>query len=205
MLNDRYTDIQGFCVKNIPAYFNEYIGRDSILVFWRGSMFVIGDRIVYPMHGAGVIEAVEERRILGETRRYYILNIAFGDMKIMIPCDSSELIGVREVITADQIMDVMEVLSMDSTEMSDNWNRRYRENMAKLKTGEPGHVAEVVRNLMRIDRVKKLSTGEKKMLANAKQILISELILAVNEEAAELESRIENAVCGPRAAAMGFA
>jgi CarD family transcriptional regulator len=159
-------------------------------------MFVIGDRIVYPMHGAGVIEAVEERRILGTTRQYYILNIAFGDMKIMIPCDSSEVIGVREVITADEIMDVMEVLANDSTEMSDNWNRRYRENMAKLKTGNTRHVAEVVRNLMRIDRVKKLSTGEKKMLANAKQILISELILAVNLGAAELESRIDKAVCG---------
>jgi CarD family transcriptional regulator len=159
-------------------------------------MFIIGDRIVYPMHGAGVIEAIEERRILGETRRYYILNIPFGDMKIMIPCDSSDVIGVREVITADEIRHVMEVLSNDSTEMSDNWNRRYRENMAKLKTGETCHVAEVVRNLMRIDRVKKLSTGEKKMLANAKQILISELILAVNEEAAELESLIEKAVCG---------
>jgi CarD family transcriptional regulator len=159
-------------------------------------MFVIGDRIVYPMHGAGVIEAVEEKRILGETRRYYILHIAFGDMKIMIPCDSSDVIGVREVITADEIRHVMEVLANDSTEMSDNWNRRYRENMAKLKTGETCRVAEVVRNLMRIDRVKKLSTGEKKMLANAKQILISELILAVNEEAAKLESLIEKAVCG---------
>jgi CarD family transcriptional regulator len=159
-------------------------------------MFAIGDRIVYPMHGAGIIEAVEERHILGETRRYYILNIAFGDMKIMIPCDSSELIGVRGVIAVEEIMHVMEVLSNDSTEMSDNWNRRYRENMAKLKTGETQHVAEVVRNLMRIDRVKKLSTGEKKMLANAKQILISELILAADGEAAEFELRIEKAVCG---------
>jgi CarD family transcriptional regulator len=148
------------------------------------------------MHGAGVIEAVEERRILGETRRYYVLNIAFGDMKIMIPCDSSDTIGVREVITVEEIRHVMEVLSNDSTEMSDNWNRRYRENMAKLKTGETCNVAEVVRNLMRIDRVKKLSTGEKKMLANAKQILISELILAANGEASEFELRIEKAVCG---------
>jgi CarD family transcriptional regulator len=159
-------------------------------------MFVIGDRIVYPMHGAGVIEAVEEKSILGETRRYYILNVAFGDMKIMIPCDSSDMVGVRQIITADEILHVMEVLSNDSTEMSGNWNRRYRENMAKLKTGETCCVAEVVRNLMRIDRVKKLSTGEKKMLTNAKQILISELILAVNEGAAELESLIEKAVCG---------
>ncbi|MDR3294703.1 MAG: CarD family transcriptional regulator [Clostridiales Family XIII bacterium] len=159
-------------------------------------MFAIGDRIVYPMHGAGVIEAVEEKKILGETREYYILRVAFGDMKVMIPCESSDVIGVREVIDADETSHIMDVLANDSTEMSDNWNRRYRENMAKLKTGETFHVAEVVRNLMRIDRVKKLSTGEKKMLSNAKQILISELILAVNVEASELETKIEKMVCG---------
>jgi CarD family transcriptional regulator len=159
-------------------------------------MFDIGDKIVYPMHGAGVIEAVEEKTILGELRQYYILRIAFGDMKIMIPCETSDIIGVREVISADRMDEVMRVLSNASTEMSDNWNRRYRENMAKLKTGETRNVAEVVRNLMRVDRVKKLSTGEKKMLANAKQILISELLLVINEEAAVLESTIERAVCG---------
>jgi CarD family transcriptional regulator len=163
---------------------------------WRKKMFAIGDKIVYPMHGAGVIEAVEERKILGEVRQYYILRISFGDMKIMIPCESSDLVGVREVISADQLDRVMEVLSNASTEMSDNWNRRYRENMAKLKTGMTDNVAEVVRNLMRIDRIKKLSTGEKKMLSNAKQILISELILVINEEAAALESTIERVVCG---------
>jgi CarD family transcriptional regulator len=91
----------------------------------------------------------------------------------------------------------MEILANASTEMPDNWNRRYRENMAKLKTGETGNVAEVVRNLMRIDRIKKLSTGEKKMLSNAKQILISELILSIDAGADELESRIEKVVCGP--------
>jgi CarD family transcriptional regulator len=159
-------------------------------------MFAIGDKIVYPMHGAGIIEAVEEKKILGEIRRYYILKVAFGDIKIMIPCDSSDLIGVREIIAADEASHVMDVLANASTEMSGNWNRRYRENMAKLKTGETCNVAEVVRNLMRIDRVKKLSTGEKKMLANAKQILISELILADGTDAAEMESRIEEMVCG---------
>ncbi|MDR0425010.1 MAG: CarD family transcriptional regulator [Clostridiales Family XIII bacterium] len=159
-------------------------------------MYTIGDRIVYPMHGAGVIEAVEEKKILGEVRKYYILKVPFGDIKIMIPCDSSDVIGVREVIPANETPKVMEILANDSTEMPNNWNRRSRENMAKLKTGEIGNVAEVVRNLMRIDRVKKLSTGEKKMLSNAKQILISELILSNNEEAAALETRIEEAVCG---------
>ena len=159
-------------------------------------MFTIGDKIVYPMHGAGVIEAVEEKKILGELRKYYILKVPFGDMKIMIPCDTSDVIGVRQVISPKETYQVMEILSNESTAMPDNWNRRYRENMAKLRKGDTVNVAEVVRNLMRVDRVKKLSTGEKQMLANAKQILISELTLSVNEEAAILENRIEKTVCG---------
>ena len=159
-------------------------------------MFSIGDKIVYPMHGAGIIEAVEEKRILGELRKYYILKVPFGDMKIMIPCDASDIIGVRLVISPNETYHVMEILSDASTEMPDNWNRRYRENLAKLRKGDTANVAEVVRNLMRIDRVKKLSTGEKQMLANAKQILISELTLSVNEEADILETRIEKTVCG---------
>ncbi|MDR0569926.1 MAG: CarD family transcriptional regulator [Clostridiales Family XIII bacterium] len=159
-------------------------------------MFSIGDKVVYPMHGAGIIEAVEEKSVLGELRQYYVLRCAFSDMKVWIPCDSSDMIGVREVIHPDKTPHVMEILSNASSEMSGNWNRRYRENMEKLKTGETGNVAEVVRNLMRIDRVKKLSTGEKKMLASAKQMLISELILSGDEEAGELEDRIEKVVCG---------
>lgn len=150
-------------------------------------MFVIGDKIVYPMHGAGIIEEIEEKLILGESRRYYILKVPFGDMKIMIPVDSSNDIGVRSIISVDEINAVMDILSAGSSEMSNNWNRRYRENMEKLKTGDIYSVAEVVRNLMRTDREKKLSTGEKKMLSNAKQILVSEIILVkeIDPEAAE--------------------
>ena len=150
-------------------------------------MFVIGDRIVYPMHGAGVIEQIEEKQILGEVRKYYILKVPCGDMKIMIPIESSQEIGVRAIISMDEIGEVMEVLSAESSEMSNNWNRRYRENMEKLKTGDIYNVAEVVRNLMRTDKEKKLSTGEKKMLSNAKQILISEIILVkdIDHDAAE--------------------
>lgn len=157
-------------------------------------MFNIGDKIVYPMHGAGIIEKIEKKKILGEIREYYILKIPCGDMKIMIPVDSSEVVGVRSVISADQFSSVVGILSADSTEMSGNWNRRYRENMEKLKTGDILSVAEVVRNLMRTDRVKKLSTGEKKMLSNAKQILISELILAGNKSNEEVEMIIESAI-----------
>lgn len=149
-------------------------------------MFVIGDKIVYPMHGAGIIEQIEEKTILGETRRYYILRVPCGDMKIMIPIDSSEDIGIRGIISREEMITVVEFLGEESTEMSSNWNRRYRENMEKLKTGDIHNVAEVVRNLMRTDKEKKLSTGEKKMLSNAKQILVSEMILVndIDQEAA---------------------
>ncbi len=150
-------------------------------------MFVIGDRIVYPMHGAGIIEEIEEKLILGEIRKYYILKVPCGDMKIMIPIESSGDIGIRAIISVDEIEEVIQILGAESSEMSNNWNRRYRENMEKLKTGDIYNVAEVVRNLMRTDRDKKLSTGEKKMLSNAKQILISEIILVkdIDPDAAE--------------------
>lgn len=140
-------------------------------------MFDIGDKIVYPMHGAGIIEEIEEKKILGEVRKYYILKVPCGDMKIMIPIDSSYEIGIRAIVSIEEMTSILELLKSDSTEMSNNWNRRYRENMDKLKTGDIKNVAEVVRNLMRTDKEKKLSTGEKKMLSNAKQILISEMIL----------------------------
>lgn len=157
-------------------------------------MFVIGDKIVYPMHGAGIIEQIEEKQILGEIRKYYILKVPSGDMKIMIPIESSEEIGIRAIISVAEITGVLEVLSAESTEMSSNWNRRYRENMEKLKTGDIYNVAEVVRNLMRTDKEKKLSTGEKKMLSNAKQILISEIILVKDIDHDSAEQIINSAV-----------
>jgi CarD family transcriptional regulator len=156
-------------------------------------MFIVGDKIVYPMHGAGIIEDIEEKKILGETRQYYILRVPCGDMKIMIPIGSADEIGVRSIVDCERLSSVRKLLGAASTEMPDNWNRRNRENMEKLKTGVIENVAEVVRNLMRIDRVKKLSTGEKKMLANAKQILISEMILSsgvTQEDAEELIEKI---------------
>lgn len=143
-------------------------------------MYAIGDKILYPMHGAGVIEGIEEKEILGEMRSYYVLKVSWGDMKLMIPVDTCEDIGVRAIITVNAIDEVKKVLSSDSTEMSRNWNRRHRDNMEKLKTGDILQVAEVVRNLIRIERVKKLSAGEKKLLTNARQILQSELVLAGN-------------------------
>lgn len=157
-------------------------------------MFFVGDKIVYPMHGAGIIEGIEEKKILGETRKYYILRVPCGEMKIMIPVGSANEIGVRSVVSKDQLTGVIALLSDRSTSMPDNWNRRYRENMEKLKSGNLSCVAEVVRNLTRTDRTKKLSTGEKKMLSNARQILISEMILSGGMSQEEAERVIESSV-----------
>jgi CarD family transcriptional regulator len=157
-------------------------------------MFLIGDKVVYPMHGAGIIEDIEERKILGEIKRYYILQVPFGDMKIMIPVSNTEEVGVRCIVSEIELCPVMTLLGEKVTEMSENWNKRYRENMEKLKTGNIYEVAEVVRNLMLTDRDKRLSTGERKMLSNAKQILISEMILVQGITQQEAVDIINSAV-----------
>jgi len=157
-------------------------------------MYKIGDKIVYPMHGAGIIEQIEQKVILGERREYYVLRVPCGDMKIMIPVDKSDDIGVRSVISAQEMDEVLAILRAESTEMSANWNRRYRENTDKLKTGDAREVAEVLRNLLRTDREKTLSTGEKKMLSSARQILVSEMILASELDPAEADKLIGSTV-----------
>lgn len=161
-------------------------------------MYNIGDKIAYPMHGAGIIEDIEEKKIMGRTNRYYVLLVPFGDMKIMVPCESCDKIGIRDIMSKGEMERVFKILSEESTVMSDNWNRRYRDNMEKLKTGELRDVAEVVRNLMRTDEIKKLSMGEKKMLGNAKQILISEVILVQGWDKEKALFMIQKYVMGSR-------
>ena len=157
-------------------------------------MFTIGDKILYPMHGAGVIQEIEDRDILGETRQYYIMKLPFDDMSVMIPVDNSMDIGIRPVIFANEVDAVFLVLRAETSQMSCNWNKRQRENLDKLKSGDIMEVAEVVRNLIRAGRLKKLSTGEKKMLTNAKQILESELILAADIDPQRIDHLVEDAV-----------
>ncbi|HHZ16804.1 MAG TPA: CarD family transcriptional regulator [Peptococcaceae bacterium] len=154
-------------------------------------MFNIGDKIVYPMHGAGVIEAIEEKEILGEKRNYYVLRMPIGDMKVMVPTTNVEAIGLRKIIGGEEVKKVFNILQQDNSPMSSNWNRRYRHNMEKIKSGNIYELAEVVRNLTARDREKGLSTGEKKMLDNARQILLSELVLAKDGEREEIESLLE--------------
>ena len=152
-------------------------------------MFNVGDKIVYPMHGAGTIDAIEEKDILGEKHNYYIIKMP-GEVKVMVPTEKAEEVGVRNIINKEEAAKVMSVLGENETEMSQNWNKRYRDNMDKMKSGDIYEVADVVRNLSFKQKEKGLSTGEKKMLNNAKQILVSELVLAEHE----VEQLVENKI-----------
>lgn len=157
-------------------------------------MFNIGDKVVYPMHGAGIIESIEEKEILGMKRKYYIMKMPLGDMKVMIPLDNVNDIGLRQIISMTEVDQVIAVLNDDISKMPKNWNRRYRANMDKIKSGDIYEVAMVVRNLTLRDREKGLSTGERKMLANAKQILISEIVLAGGMQEKDVEDLIDTAI-----------
>jgi len=156
-------------------------------------MFNIGDNVVYPMHGAGKIEAIENKNILGEEQAYYIISMP-GEVKVMVPTAKAEEMGVRNIIDTDTAGNVFKVLTTDSTEMSMNWNKRYRDNMDKMKSGDAYEIADVVRNLSFKQKEKGLSTGEKKMLLNAKQILVSELSLARDGDKQEMENLIDNTI-----------
>ena len=156
-------------------------------------MFKIGDKVVYPMHGAGVIESIEEKEVLGEKRQYYILQLPVGDMKVMIPINNGSGVGLREVIDWEGVERVLDILREQCSAMSPNWNRRYRANLEKIKSGDIYEVAEVVRNLITRDREKGLSSGERKMLENARQILVSELVLATELEEDKAQSLLDGA------------
>lgn len=141
-------------------------------------MYNVGDRVVYPMHGAGVIEDIQEREILGTIQKYYVLNIPIGNMKILVPISKMDDIGIRDLSSESLVDDACVILrdGIDEEEEG-NWSKRYRDNMSKLRTGDIRNVAEVVHTLVIRERDKGLSTGEKKMLCCAKKILTSELIL----------------------------
>lgn len=156
-------------------------------------MFNIGDKVVYPLHGAGIIESIEEKSILDEKQSYYIIKMP-GEVKVMVPTAKADDIGVRSIIDKDSALKVIKVLEEESTEMSMNWNKRYRDNMEKMKTGNIYEVADIVRNLSFKQKEKGLSTGEKKMLLNAKQILVSELVLVENMAKNEIEEMVEGKI-----------
>lgn len=157
-------------------------------------MYRTGDKVLYPMHGAGVIRQIERCEILGEVKDYYLLHVPCGNMEVMIPVEACDDIGVRRVGTQEEVDEAISVLGLQSAEISGNWSKRYRANTEKLKTGDMNLVAEVVRDLTRHDRVSGLSAGEKKMLSNARKILQSEIMLALDISEDEALEMIEGAI-----------
>lgn len=146
-------------------------------------MYQIGDKIFYPMHGAGIIEAIEEKEILGEKQFYYIMNLALGKMHVMLPTHNTSSLGVREIVNNTVMEDALMVLTSDAdAEAAVHPNQRYRINMDKMKTGDIFEGAKVIRDLSRNSKKKPLGTSDKAMLNNALQILISELVLVRDME-----------------------
>lgn len=157
-------------------------------------MFQVGDKIVHPMHGAGVIDSIVQKKINGVVREYYILKIPVGGMMVMIPTENSEEIGVRPVVQGEEADKIIAAMPEIEVDMTQNWNRRYRENMLRLKSGDLLEVARVVKGLMLRDGERGLSTGERKMLHSAKQILISEIVLSQDASYEDVEARINTAL-----------
>lgn len=155
-------------------------------------MYNKGDRIVYPMYGAGVIEGLETKDIDGETLTYYVLNIPVGNLLIKISAAKAEDLGVRPVLPKGQVVAEMESTINQKTDMPDNWNIRYKENMARIKSGEMSQVAIVFYSLLLRERDRGLSTAEKKMMTNAKQIILSEVMLSMDVDKDKAEATLNN-------------
>lgn len=152
--------------------------------------YQIGDRVAHPLHGAGVISAVETKRIDGVVRAYYVMRLPFGDLLIKFPQDTCERVGVRPILSREQINDILSHAPDIDLDMDQNWNKRYRENMARIRSGDLSIVSGVIKGLLRRDHVRSLSTGERKMLHAAKQILASEMQLAMELSHEEVEQRL---------------
>jgi CarD family transcriptional regulator len=156
--------------------------------------FDVGDRVVYPQHGAAVVEKREKKDFFGEVREYLVLKVTHGDLTVMVPADSTDDVGLREVINDEEVEEVFAVLRKKEARMPTNWSRRYKNHIEKLKSGDIYQVAEVVRNLSIRDKDKGLSAGEKRMLTRARQILVSELTFALNVDEETAEQRLNDAL-----------
>ena len=157
-------------------------------------MFHVGDKIAHPMHGAGIIDSIVTKKVNGVVRDYYILKLPVGGMLVMIPTENSQEIGVRPVMEPEQADQVIDAIPSIQVDADPNWNRRYRDNMVRLKSGNLLEVARVVKGLILRDGERGLSTGERKMLHSAKQILISEIVLSESASYEEVEQRINRAL-----------
>jgi len=159
-------------------------------------LFRKGDTVVHPEHGAAVIQELREKEFLGEKRTYLVLRVAYGDLTLLIPVDSTEQVGLRQVVSKNEVKKVLKVLTEDESSMAANWSRRFKNNMEKLHSGDPYQVAEVLRNLAIREREKGLSAGEKRMILKARQILISELSHATGKTEDQAEIMIDEVLDG---------
>jgi len=153
--------------------------------------FAVGDTVVYPHHGAAVIERKEERVLKGEKREYLVLRLTYGDLTLKVPCDACEEVGIRRVVTKQEVEQVLDILREPEGKAPKNWSRRFKANYEKLRSGDIFQVAEVVRNLATRETDKGLSAGEKRMLTKAKQILLSELAVAIKKTEEKAEEMID--------------
>jgi len=154
--------------------------------------FELGDNVVYPHHGAGQVVKKENKKIFGETREYLTIKILHNDMTVMVPCENAGVAGLRRVIDEETVEKIVGVLRDDVSEMPKNWNRRFKHNRDKIKTGDIYELAEVVRNLGLREHEKGLSTGEKQMFTRAKKILASELMYALEMDEDGAEEHLDN-------------
>ena len=157
-------------------------------------IFKVGDTVVYPHHGAALIEALEIKTIGGREREYLVLKVAQGDLTVKVPAENAEVVGVRDVVGQEGLDKVFQVLRAPHTEEPTNWSRRYKANLEKLASGDVNKVAEVVRDLWRREQDRGLSAGEKRMLTKARQILVGELALAEATDDGNAESRLDEAL-----------
>jgi CarD family transcriptional regulator len=156
--------------------------------------FDVGDKVVYPHHGAATIEKKEKRTINGEEKEYLVLRVAYGDLTLSVPAENAEKVGLRDVINDEEVEEVFAVLRKKEARMPTNWSRRFKNHVEKLKSGDVYQVAEVVRNLSIRDKDKGLSAGEKRMLVKARQILVSELTFACSVDEEEAEKKLNDAL-----------
>jgi CarD family transcriptional regulator len=154
--------------------------------------FDVGDKVVYPHHGAAVVERREVIEAFGDTKEYLVLRLAYGDLILRVPTDNTEEVGLREVINDEEVEEVFAVLRKKDVRMPTNWSRRYKNHVEKLKSGDIYQVAEVVRNLSNRDKDKGLSAGEKRMLTRARQILVSELTFALGVDEAQAQKKLDD-------------
>ncbi len=161
-------------------------------------MFRVGDKVVHPMHGAGVIDGIVREKICGTVQEYYVFKMPVGGLVLKIPIATSQAIGLRDVVDAQAAEKLLAAFPTLDAEMTSNWNHRYRENMQRLKSGDLYEVARVIKGLHCRDSHRGLSNGERKMLHTAKQILISEMVLVTGREYQSLESQINAAMSGKR-------